>query len=149
MPVGRDADAHPVPDGAEPVVILRFLLFIWQLPQHLIGLGVLIYYYARYRRIESCGNGIYLTQRFISGGVCLGEIIVLPKGGDDEFSRKHELGHRRQSRYLGPLYLIIVGLPSVCINIAARFSPRVSRSYYRYFPENWANRLGGVDRKDS
>ncbi len=126
--------------------LIRFVLFIWQLPQNLLGLGVLLYYYLRYRKVHPAGNGIFLSHQFCSGGVCLGDIIILKSNQDCDFSRRHELGHRRQSMMLGPLYLLIVGLPSVCINIASRFSPRISDSYYRYFPENWANKLGGNDK---
>lgn len=150
MSVGRDANAYPIPDEPESVVsmiryLIRFVLFIWQLPQNLIGLGVLLYYYLRYRKIQSVGKGIFLSTQFCSGGVCLGDIIILKANQDSDFSRRHELGHRRQSMILGPLYLFIVGLPSACINIAARFSPRISASYYQRFPENWANKLGGND----
>ena len=150
MSLGHHANADSIPDGTKSVVkyVIRFILFIWQLPQNLLGLGVLLYYYLRYKKIESIGNGIFLFQKFCSGGVCLGDIIILKSNHNNDFSRKHELGHRRQSKYLGPLYLLIVGLPSACINIAARFSPRVNASYYQYFPENWANRLGGVDQVD-
>ena len=77
--------------------------------------------------------------------VSLGEWVFVTDSS--ESTRKHELGHRRQSRMLGPLYLIIVGLPSLFWNITARFSPTIAKNYYHLFPENWADRLGKVDRK--
>lgn len=61
-------------------------------------------------------------------------------------TKKHEYGHSRQSLYLGPLYLIVVGLPSI---IWAGFVYNLVRkeiSYYDVYPENWADKLGGVNR---
>ena len=70
---------------------------------------------------------------------------------------KHEQGHCRQSVILGPLYLIIVGIPSALLNALTRLqSSRYTilkkigheayYNYYRMFPESLADRLGGVRR---
>jgi len=61
-----------------------------------------------------------------------------------------ELGHARQSRLLGPLYLPVVGVPST-IRVAYAFVYKHARGkrwggYYDGFPEKWADELGGVDR---
>ena len=80
-------------------------------------------------------------------------LVEILRNRDDV--RKHELGHRTQSRMLGPLYLLVVGIPSAILCTVARFSPYISRTYDEHFPENWANRLGGVtgepatDERDS
>lgn len=72
---------------------------------------------------------------------------------------KHEQGHCRQSVMLGPLYLIIVGIPSALLNaltqlqssrytILKKIGHEAYYNYYRIFPESWADRLGGVkDRR--
>jgi len=67
---------------------------------------------------------------------------------------KHEYGHTIQSMIFGPLYLIVVGLPSVMQNIIGvillrRFDKHeYSYAYYNRYPEKWADRLGGVEKQD-
>ena len=57
----------------------------------------------------------------------------------------HEYGHTIQSLILGPLYLIIMGVPSTlwgflpCCN---RLRKEKKLSYFWFFTESWANRLG-------
>lgn len=57
----------------------------------------------------------------------------------------HEYGHTIQSLILGPLYLIIMGIPSTIWG----FSPSLNKkrkekqiSYFSFFTEKWANHLG-------
>jgi len=63
----------------------------------------------------------------------------------------HELGHTKQSRLLGPLYLPVVGLPSISRAAYALVHREVTgkqwTGYYEGYPENWADRLGGVCRE--
>ena len=57
----------------------------------------------------------------------------------------HEYGHTVQSLILGPLYLPIIGLPSVVwANVPALKRQRHDRgaSYYAFYPERFANWLG-------
>jgi hypothetical protein len=70
----------------------------------------------------------------------------------NETTVRHELGHSLQSRYLGPLYLFVVGIPSIYGNLVNRGKHRNWTAsekalwYYNRFPENWADKLGGVKR---
>lgn len=57
----------------------------------------------------------------------------------------HEYGHTIQSLILGPLYLIIIGIPSTLWG----FLPNLNKkrrdeqiSYFDFFTEKWANNLG-------
>ena len=57
----------------------------------------------------------------------------------------HEYGHTIQSLMLGPLYLIVIGIPSTLWG----FLPNLNRkrkeeqiSYFSFFTEKWANILG-------
>lgn len=59
--------------------------------------------------------------------------------------RVHEYGHTIQSLMLGPAYLIVIGIPSSLWG----FLPHLQRkrktqqlSYFSFFTESWANRLG-------
>lgn len=124
----------------------KIILLIWQLPQHLLALGLVLL--CIFCRIKLRWDGeIIIMEKFWAGGVCLGEFIFVPKNGDGKHTRDHEMGHRCQSRMLGPLYLIIVGIPSACLCLAAKHSCRISHTYFEHFPENWANSLGHVDRE--
>ena len=52
---------------------------------------------------------------------------------------------------LGPLYLPLVGVPSVSrvINSVAyhHLKRKPWTGYYKGYPEDWADRLGGVERR--
>lgn len=82
------------------------------------------------------------------GGVSLGIFIFVNGKRDEEWIRGtevHEYGHTIQSLILGPLYLFVIGIPSSvwCNNkkyIALRKDKGVS--YFDFYPEKWANRLG-------
>ena len=128
------------------MIILKILLWIWQLPQNIIGFII-----SRFAREED--DGVFTKMNFFGSGVCLGEYIILErKNFIFEINILHEKGHRVQSRILGPLYLLIVGLPSLLRNLIDRkfhkswpYCKRASW-YYSGFPEKWADKLGGVNR---
>ncbi len=84
-------------------------------------------------------------------GVCLGPVIYLNEGYTTN-DRKHELGHYAQYRQYWLLYYIIVGIPSVTrwlIDVCFHrhwSQGRRSQWYYSAWPENDADRRGGVER---
>lgn len=55
----------------------------------------------------------------------------------------HEHGHQIQSLYLGPLCLVVIGLPSAIGNLLHR---KIKFNYYKQPWEAWADKLGGVKR---
>ena len=115
-----------------------FILFIWQLPQNILGLFVICFSNAWSfdRRIW------FVKYRF---GVSLGQFIIIWKDAAEQ-NIKHEQGHQKQSLYLGPLYLILIGVPSFLGNIIFRLF-NINKKYYYKLPwENWADKLGGVRR---
>ena len=103
---------------------------------------MLLYYKMKKADLKKCGNGVYIVPFMCAGGVSLGNYIFILNSNDNDFAIKHELGHRIQSMILGPLYLLIVGLPSALFNVISSHSKKFSKNYYRRFPENWANKLG-------
>lgn len=113
-----------------------FLLYIWQLPQNLAGLLVLLITKAN----KNLYYGVY-TWKYLSG-VCLGNYIFLYKVVPS-IDVKHERGHQKQSKYLGWFYLVIIGLPSLIGNLIYRVHPF---DYYNQPWEKWADKLGGVKR---
>ncbi len=89
-------------------------------------------------------------------GVSLGWFVFWSRGFAPGFAsadqnRAHEYGHSVQSRRFGPLYLLAVGLPSVSRVLYAaayfRLTGETWQHYYDAWPENDADRLGGVVRQ--
>lgn len=123
----------------------EFLLYIHQLPQNLLGLCVVLLSKTNH---DSYFDVYFTEYKF---GVSLGKYIIL-----NRYCRlnsiKHEKGHQEQSRRLGWLYLIIIGLPSLTGNIYDRIAHRKwsneqRRKWYYAQPwEAWADKLGGVER---
>lgn len=115
------------------------LSYIWQLPQH--GLGLLLR--AIYRGTDTEYEGAIVRRSLqMQGGISLGRYIIVNRYA----SRKtimHEYGHCLQSRKLGWFYLLVVGIPSL---LHAAFCRCKRHSYYDFPTERWADKLGGVDR---
>ena len=124
--------------------------YIWQLPQTIAALIFIVYLKLSKNIIKIEKNKmdkmifIRFDHPFISG-FSLGEFIFLKRYNGVK-TLGHEKGHSRQSRILGVLYIPIVAIPSVINNLRARKNPRIMESYYRRFPEKWADKLGGVIR---
>lgn len=126
--------------------VIKFLRWIWEFPQCLLGWILTKCYDVEFKETFK-GVDVYVGD--FPGGISLGQYILMSSSSyRDKRARtkKHEYGHSRQSLYLGPLYLIAVGLPSI---IWAGFVYNLVRkeiSYYDIYPENWADKLGGVNR---
>lgn len=86
-------------------------------------------------------SDIYEIDRF-PGGCSLGPVIFIYTKFYADLV-KHECGHAKQSLYLGPLYLLVVGLPSFIWNLTYNEATN-KHSYYWFYTEKWANKLGGV-----
>lgn len=125
----------------------KILLYIWQLPQHLIGLSIIAFHKVIRSRIiktRLAGIDYYECKHINDAGISLGDYIFMDS--DRYTSRRdiaHEHGHQIQSLYLGPLYLIVIGLPSAVGNLLHR---KIKFDYYKQPWEAWADKLGGVKR---
>ena len=125
-------------------LIVEILLWIWQAPQNIVGLVFRIFYPVR--PILFRGVDVVVDGRF-PGGISLGRTIVVKRPFPDNFDTlRHEYGHTRQSLYLGPFYLFVVGIPSLLW--AWYWTPARGVSYYSFYTEKWADRLGGVIRNE-
>lgn len=133
----------------------KILLYIWQLPQNLLGLLVIAVTRAEPSTLFVDKDQPYYRSQLdhCSFGVCLGEYIIFGAYTACIMDWRHESGHRLQSRTLGPLYLLVVGLPSVVRNVWDRIAHRswgFDRRkcwYYGGYPESWADRLVGIKRR--
>jgi len=95
--------------------------------------------------VELRRHGAVSLGHFVFWGTCDAPMVRL-----GPHNRDHEYGHARQSQLLGPAYLLVVGLPSALRAgyAAAQYlvTGKPWEGYYRGFPEDWADRLGGVPR---
>ena len=121
--------------------VVNILLIIWQLPQYIVGLVMWPFLGEKVLVAERHFNRCYSGTK-MSGGISLGPIAyVSTRMTKYPTHVAHELdGHTVQSKILGPLYLIVIGLPSlVC---AAFINSPVT--YYKVYTEKWANYCAGL-----
>ena len=142
---------------------MKFLMKIWEAPQKFLALLVRLFYKCEKTDAECITHEgrevpikIFLWEN--SGGMSLSNTIFLPKKYFDVPPREwsewqcqycsHEFGHTLQSKKLGWLYLFVIGLPSIiwagCFD---NYRKKHNKSYYSFYTERWADRLGGVKRE--
>lgn len=124
-------------------VLWEIILYIWQLPQNIIGLITRLFY-PRSKKVVVYDIPVFHNESF-PGGISLGKTIIVYTL--DEQTVKHEHGHQIQSMYLGPLYLIVIGIPSIIW--AALYGPVIKptpNGYFKFYTESLADKLGGVVR---
>ena len=123
----------------------KILLWIWQLPQNILGFIV-----SRFSKKEIINGVTVYYKHLMHSGVSLGNYIIMDDRDDINYyyypDVAHEHGHQLQSLYLGPLYLIVIGLPSVIGNLVSRIFHKDSKWYYNQPWEKWADKLGKVVR---
>lgn len=136
-------------------IVSLLLAFTWELPQTLIALVFMLFFKTQ----GIAGNSRIWRVHFSSFLTCasLGEFIFFEKrdvGGPSwEETVRHETGHSVQSRIFGPLYLILIALPSSIWNLLSRMDNRAGRwfagHYYDTPWEHGANVLGKVGKTES
>lgn len=124
--------------------MMEILKYFWQLPQLI---AAFIYYWYLKSKDEildtcTCQGAIVFIKRKSCGSVTLGSHIFLSPRATD-ITVGHEWGHTRQSLILGPLYLIVIGIPSI-IWAAIHRAIVPNKPYDWFYTEAWANKLGGV-----
>lgn len=128
-------------------IILTILLFIWQLPQVLTGLiGLAIFHNAKlYTNPHNGVTVVSVTIPRLFGGACFssGPFIFLCENASER-TYLHETGHSKQSIYLGFLFHLVVSIPSICRFWYRKLAKKSKEWYESGYPENWANKLGGV-----
>ncbi len=129
-------------------------LAVWELPQNLLGLGLLALCRVGGRVVSLKRERGRLFVEVDQLGVSLGWFVFWcrdldPMAAAAMWTREHEYGHTLQSRMFGPLYLLVVGIPSVSRVAYAWWRHRVGRPWHGYYdgwPEKQADQLAGVDR---
>lgn len=137
-------------------VLYRVIQCTWGVLQSLLGFIV----YLLHRKCPHFSYyGAVITQWNNPASVSLGMFVFVTAEPyfyeklKDTYTREelserllvHEYGHTIQSMLLGPLYLIVMGIPSTLWG----FFPSLNRirrekqfSYFSFFTEKWANVLG-------
>lgn len=127
-------------------ILVFVILFVWQLPQSLVGLVMLIYF-------KLSGGITLLTYRNyclgykakqMRGGISLGNFAFLSRtNGKYEEDVAHEVdGHTADSKIFGPLYLLVIGIPSLMW--AWLRNKDKHPDYYSFYTERLANSHAGL-----
>jgi len=103
-------------------------------------------------------HGAIITERNKPSSVSLGMFVfttttpmkdkrIENRIPDNELSKRllvHEYGHTIQSLFFGPLYLIVIGIPSTLWGFLPCFQNKRNNgvSYFSFFTERFANYLG-------
>lgn len=124
--------------------------WVWQLPQNLLGV--------LWRNVKKSsiialisnedsklvGAKMYLIKA--GGAVTLGKYVFISQTYRDmSYTIKHECGHVKQSKMLGPLYLIVIGIPSIAhawLNDYIGCDKK--EGYTHFYTEKWADKLMGL-----
>ena len=125
---------------------MKHLLFwlwqwTWGFPQTLLGF---IVYLCNLHKPHEVFEGCIVTHWDQRGSLGVGMFLFLDRHADRD-TLIHEYGHSVQSMLLGPLFLPIMGIPSfLWCNLPPCRRLRKERgiSYYRFYPESTANKLG-------
>lgn len=130
---------------------LNILLYVWQVPQNLLGLILIACYKPERMHTMDNGNRIYFATR-MKGGISLGKYSLVNVGHyrhdiNESLKRdtvRHEaIGHAKQSLYLGWFYLLVIGLQSA---LHAALCACKTHNYHDMWFEKWADKLAGVKR---
>jgi hypothetical protein len=131
-----------------PKLIYYIIHWTWCLPQSLLGLIIYIYLriIERPLRFRYRSGTLMVRTRALGGGLSLGYFIFSYDYPADTRNTErqermdlHEWGHILQGFLLGPLYLLIIGLPSAVWFHTYR---RTGKEYSRLYTEKWADRWG-------
>jgi hypothetical protein len=129
--------------------IILLLKFIWELPQNILGILVWLFLRRKITKTEVTHKRYFFnTPNF---GISLGSFIFWSNSDNaviliNSNNKEHEFGHSIQSLIFGPLYLVIIGVPSIARVIYGSIFYAITKTkwqnYYQGYPENWADKLG-------
>jgi len=126
-------------------IVKTIIHYTWCLPQTLLGLLLSVF---RCKNLIIDNDTILVGVKWSKNGVfSLGRFIFYPDWYNlvgNEFTRKHEQGHSKQSLILGPLYLIVIAIPGVIWYTWYYKLKHQKHSYYSCYTESWANKLAGI-----
>lgn len=123
--------------------------FTWGILQNIVGLIAFLIFVRKRHVIYK--NSIVTEISGSWGGITLGMFVFvdgLPTEDEkvpEDFTVKHEYGHVLQSILLGPLWVLIIGFPSlIWAGCFDEYRIKHNISYYDFYTEKWANYWGKV-----
>lgn len=118
----------------------------WGILQTLIGAIVFL---INIKKKHYSYHGAVVTETDGESSISLGLFLFVAKDKKRNSASKrlliHEYGHTLQSLMLGPLYLIVIGIPSASWALLPYFEKKRSEqgiSYYSFCTERSADKLG-------
>lgn len=129
----------------------KLLLYVWQLPQHLLALILIFLFMGERKNFDSLDVKYYALnkKKSFDFGASLGDYILFAYN-PNEYLMRHETGHQAQSRIFGWFYLIVIGIPSISGNIFDRLFHKkwdVRKRFEWYYNLPWekdANRRANI-----
>ena len=133
--------------------LVNIIMYLWQLPQNIAG-AILFCIYSTFTDVIVVDEGTSVSvYTSIKGGLSLGAFNFLQRGyyrNPSKYVAKtilHTKGHSKQSRILGPFYLLVIGVPSLIWDaLWTCFKYFRKKGYYSFYTEKWADKLAGVER---
>lgn len=138
------------------ILLYRFFQCTWGLPQTILGFFVFL---LNIKAEHFSYHGAVVTKWKNKSSVSLGMFVFVTdepffyeklktQYSKEELGNRllvHEYGHTIQSLILGPLYLIVMGIPSTLWGFLPSCNKKRKQqqiSYFSFFTEHWANVLG-------
>lgn len=126
--------------------LFRILQWIWGFPQTFLGFLLYRMHPKQPQRVyHGCKVLFWEKPTSISLGMYL--LVNQYHYTEDSQLLVHEFGHSILSLLLGPMYLLIIGIPSLLWGVlprAIRFREEKEVSYYAFFTEKIASWLGRI-----
>lgn len=130
-------------------VLFYLIQWTWGLPVNIVGgIAYLICTKILKRRHSKFGYAYIVYLPWNAGGLSMGLFIFMKDRGEEPNpwsynTRIHEYGHTWQCLLLGPLYYIVIAIPSVIwCNFFQKYREKNNVSYYKLYCEAWANAFG-------
>ena len=129
-------------------IFIKVFLVLWQLPQIIAARIYRLFLGKPIMKYKYPDSDITVFIKKSRDSVSLGDTIFISRKSQFNTNTiRHEYGHTKQSKYLGWLYLIVIGIPSITYVGLRRISPKLKRkNYYKFYTEAWADKLGDVHR---
>ena len=118
--------------------ILYYLIhWTWGIVENIIGAILLIVFLCTGAKVSMYRNAVQVETKFDWGGAFeMGMFFFLSRGANNCAS--HEYGHTIQVLWWGPLFLVVIGIPSAIRYWYREILYKVNRKKYYQLPDYYA-----------
>jgi hypothetical protein len=132
--------------------VREFILWTWCLPQTLLGAGVGTWNALANKTIRAehhRGHALVVVKNWTwLAGISLGRFVFVREDRCDGKTVNHEFAHVTQSYLFGPLYLLVIGVPSILLALRVAIQPSFRKQYLTTWPESWTERIREQEEKE-